>query len=525
MRKQPLLQALIIVAMLAAFAAPSSAADVNGCPFVQPFFGRTECEPISSVPAANSYSSKIESGLFWSAWHWFEACGNDENSPQCNYVATFKNIKGESFFSDFFSNVGEIKYRYCKVMWDTSSCDSTWTRAFGPFSTSGSNAAARINAVPIQAKSDKPVIEVWIGRPWIGGDDIEAKLLSEYLPYGLTVYDSGAKSLYNVKSCNINDLSFKDAGNICLNSLTGGPLGGTGGGFVSPTCQAILGKTGLGLDIRNSQRLEFDDWVNYVSTFVFAPADINNKVITWKGQQVYLQAVSGGVNIYSLEKLNVKSGACYTVPTKTIANDGSITCIPGQQTANAICVQEGDRTFFKPLTAGECSTNAECASKLSNEYVCINSKCVLGNTACFTDLQCPGGGSFTTDTAFSTPTVSKWACRSSVCTKIESKGVQCTLPATGCASGSFCDPATFTCVGQTGPTQPPLRQFDFGRFFGNLIGALLISGVVILILFALGFFVPGAGAVTGMLRNKFVLLAAWVVLALAIVALTGGFSG
>lgn len=468
----------------------------QSCQLVQPYFGRTACEAISSG-AENKYTkigtffgiggsgSKSWTPIEWSfikQWAITEACGDDENTKECAYYFQALKPDGDTSASSY-SGVSSLNYRVCNDP-DLASC-TNWIQKVIII-----QANERLDLIQIpRGKYINVYVNVQAGQDRAKTNPV---LISKYDAYGLTTYDSGAKTLTGVKSCNINDIPNINA-KICKNKLTAPPLyGGATAQFIQDkTCSAFETDTGLHKSLVESQRLEYEDWVNYVSYFQPAIEDLNNKIINWKGQQVYIQPSGQGVAIYKIEQLSVKSGACYRIPTSLIANDGSIQCIPGQETANAICVQEGDRTYFKPRQVGECSSNSDCTSKLGSGYICQQNVCQLA-PQCYSDLQCPASGSFLTDTTSASPQVVRYSCIQNQCKIVEKKQVQCTPLSTGCESGSVCDPRTYICIKQTGGITPPQKNeiINIQGFLLNFIGGAIIMIVLIASIKILGIFVP-----------------------------------
>lgn len=482
---------VIFLFAISVFATSSYAQEtVNSCPFVQPFFGRTECQIIkdpSTVIVNKNQWDNIRNDLFGAEWRLFDICGDKENSPECQPTFLAHLVPGSSTDSGLYN----LKYRIC-TDFDENKCNP-WIDAPGSGTAQGITPNLPYS-FPIQLQKNQ-IIQVSVSsRFGVNPSSVNFDYISKFKAYGLVVYDNGAKSLYNVTSCNVQAIQTKDYGNICVSSLSTGFLG-TGGDVCAKT-------------LKQSTVLDYNDFVNYVSTYVYAPTDINNKVITYKGQQVYLQAVSGGINAYKIEKLETKSN-CYSVPTSKINTGGDIQCVPGQTTANAICVQDGDRTYFKVQSTGACSNNNDCTA-LGSGYSCVNSRCVISDLTCFSDIQCPGQGSFTPDTS-QVKTVDKWACQSNVCKVIATKKVEC-ASSSDCGTG-ICDLSSFTCKTQEGGATPAPKQngLDLLAILGNLFGAFILSVIIVVVLFALSFFVPPLRILSPIFSNmKFVVVAIFI---------------
>jgi len=510
-----------------------SSTAVDNCQFIQPFFGRIECEVINPS-ASNSYTRSTDvhwvkrSGTLWNAYTIFDKCGNDENTRGCTY--SFRAIPQVGSVVDVGMN--RLLFRRCKSA-SESTCDA-WIEKLRFLQP---NEKVQLSGIKDFKSDVNEWIQVWVDvNAFTNPDNVYPELISDFEAYGLNAYDSGAKSFLIVRSCNINDMPAQKSA-ACMNSLTAaasqvmGTFDTSGKTQIeNAACQATLGKTDLGNDIRATQRLLFDDHYNYVSSYVPIPKDLNRKIITLNnGQNVFLQASGIGINSYKIEKIIVQSGTCYSVPTSIIPNNGQFACVPGMITANAECVFENDRTFFKPLILGECTNNEECINKLGQRYICANAgtkdaKCQFVSQCIFGDIQCPGGGAFITDTSKpSVRQVSRWACESGRCLIKETMQVQCTPPANGCSSG-VCDPETYTCVEQVGPDPGKFTEItDFLAIAENFIGAFIISLIIVgLITIAGSFFIPQLSIINPLAGNIVPFFAVTLVIAILLFAGFGG---
>mgnify|MGYP000545349267 CR=1 FL=1 len=329
----------------------------------------------------------------------------------------------------------------------------------------------------------------------IGGSSFD--LHEEFIPYGLNVYDSGGKFRYSTKNCNLKD--FIDWSKVCKEGECGKAM--------------------------YSTQLQFDDWVNYLSSWVYAPLDKNNKIVNYEGKEAYCQVNS----IYELEKFVTQDGTCYVYPAKKIA---SVDCCPGMEMANAVC---GDDFKWHPIIVGECNVDSDCPSG----YKCINHECVKPKE-CFSDLECPGQGNFIPDYSTIESDIVRWACVQGECKVVERKQVECTPPNIGCQAGYICDIATYKCVKQEGPMgycgdgycDAKLENHDncpqdcagslldqLARNLKIFLASLIVSGIIIL---ALAYLLPLAFpplALFGFLRNKRMMLISWIALAVLLTLL------
>lgn len=379
---------------------------VDGCQFIEPDFARIECEPLSSTPIQNEYQMSSRGDWGWAGYTTFDKCGDDENSNRCSWY----------FSANGNPSLTSLGYRFCSVAWDESTCGN-WIWLVP-------NPTEYVGQGEYQLSTNQPIgkiIQVWTDCGILGigcNRDNTPKLLNKYIPYGLNVYDSGQKIRYNVQSCDLGDLSWTERNDVCTKSD-------------GAACAKI----------KDSDRLGFDDWVNYLSSWTYAPIDLSNKVVTYNGQQAYCQINK----VYSIGEFETASN-CYSFP-KTLL--GSVDCCPGMETANSRC----DENFqWQPIVIGECQSNSDCVSKYGDDYYCnIDTHQCVRTPDCISDLQCPGQGIWTPDYSSSTPRAMRFTCQSGSCVS-DFKDVDCIPPNTGCEEGYVCDPNKgFICVRQEGP--------------------------------------------------------------------------
>lgn len=500
---------LAIAMMLFFLTDPVHAIPAENCEFVQPFFGRTACEVInpsaenvyikgSECPAFTScpVSWIKHTGTGWAAYQIFDRCGNDENAKACTY--SFQALK-----KDDGDNTGlnKVQFRRCASA-SADSCDP-WILKTIFVQVNEKLQLSGINDFKSSGDS-KPWINVWVNVDTLqNADTVNPYLISDFQAYGLNVYNSGGKSFASTVSCNINTVPSQKSA-ACRNVLTAAvsgvissvdPQGNTQ--IENAACQATLGKSALGNDIRATQVVPFDDHFNWVSSFVVAPRELQPAIVTLRsGQQVFLVSSGGGAIAYDIDQVTTEGGTCYSTPTKVRTDlSGQFACIPGQISANSICVFENDRTFFKVLKLGDCSTNEECQSRLGSNYICskagtADAQCTITGQSCFADLQCPGGGGFITDTSTLDNRVTRWECVSGTCQNVETLDVECTPPANGCSTG-VCNPVTFVCETQEGtPGGAGLETItDFQTTVTNAIFAVILAMILVGIFIGIGKFV------------------------------------
>ena len=452
-----------IANLVASFFRPAST--VDGCKFVIPQFGRIECEPISHTPIANVKEVWLEAGkgvVFM--------CGDDENTPgPCKYYVELLEICdafGCHKPGDWLQPCGKIRYNI----------DSTYDVDNELCFWDGKKYLVQTNLGQY----------IWIGNPSLAGK-MKVKIYEESIRYGLNVYDSGGKWRYKSDSCSLK--SIIDWGKVCKSG-----------------CEKNM----------DSVTLQFDDWVNYLSNWVYAPIDINSKIVTYNGEKVYCQVNA----LYRLKKFTTADGNCYIYPAEKIKN---VECCPGMESANARC---GDDFKWHPIITEECKSDADCAPG----YQCINGECVKV-VQCFSDLQCPGQGNWIPDYSTTEIDIVRWGCKDGQCVILERKKTECTPPNIGCPPGYVCDVQTYKCIKQVGPVgwcgdgicDPSKENPDncpadckksilerIGDFLKIFLIALVISGIVVILLaYVLPVVFPPL-ALFGFLRNTRTMLIAWI---------------
>ena len=527
----------LLIVLLAVSFSYAYGAEVNNCQFVQPTYGRIACEPIQSVNVENLYrkadsifelgildearSTKWQkvSGTGWSAWQIFEACGDDENTKVCESYA-FQ--CGPQRNDATKCGLNGVKYRICDGP-TADKCPASWINIPGGDFFGEQSFAKREFAV---GTAKGKYINVWANVNFlVNADDTNPLLYSRYIAFGLNSYERGAKYRINVRSCNLNVRTdslgdFFQSKNVMQTCPTN-----VASTDINNVCAETIVDSKSGLNLRDSQTLAYDDWINYLMSFDPAIVDLNNAFfVKTDGTTIYLLSGAGGIpRIFEIQKITTQSGACYSIPAKEIANDGSIKCIPGQESANNRCVKDGDKAYWAAIQTTECTSDSGC----QQGYTCQQNKCVI-KAQCFSDLQCPGSGAFITDTTQSTPSIVSYKCENSLCVVKERKQVACTPPATNCASGTFCDPAKYVCVTQIGGVPaPPPPGFDFLNALGNFVGAFIIAVIILFVIWILGK-IPSPlaivfGPIASFLNFKMFIIAA-IVLTILMFFLFGGLS-
>lgn len=348
---------------------------IDGCPFVKPLFGRIECEPISSqtqhIQASWAWGQDV--GLDQSKRY---SCGDDENSPKCDFTVI---CDGTDATFNYQTNQNPQCYIGSATWCSLEVLDNTETtflsnQPVGTFVQPGS--CTRI-----------------FGTIKIGGS-----AYTRFQPYGLNVYDSGAKFRYNTQSCSLSSFGFGDAGNVITNA---------GDTNTKP---------------KYSDFLPYDDWVNYLSDWVYAPIDISSKIVTYNGQQSYCLVNA----IYEIGQFST-ANSCYRLPMDKVAD---VECCPGMQSAGRVCTDQFTWSDISEPCAVTCPTGSV--------------------------LECQGQGNWIPD--YTTPNydIIRYGCvtsgASKCCEIAERKDVECQPPDIGCPPGYICNPNSgYTCEPQVGP--------------------------------------------------------------------------
>jgi len=383
---------------------------VDGCDFIMPFFGRIECEPVSHVQQETYDVMYKREGVGWAGWTAFGKCGDNENSPKCDFKFTVN--------SKF---TGVAKYRFC-----TSATESACASWYDLTGIQDFYSGQEYNVINDAVSG--VIVQVWLECGLFGADcPTGGRIATKYIPYGLNVYDSGMKVRYNTLSCDLGDLSWEDRYNVC----TASDFGVTSEG--RQVCDRI----------RESDRLVFDEWVNYLTSWVYVPMDMQNKIVTYSGQQAYCQINQ----VYSIGSFDT-DGGCYKYPANLL---GYVDCCPGMTTAGSLC---GDDFQWHPIEIGECSSNTDCTSSYGSDYYCdMATHTCLRNVDCFSDLTCPyAGQSFCAKGTDGLYYVDTFGCVDGSCDKKTHERVDCCPPYEGCADGKICNPNNgYICEAQEGP--------------------------------------------------------------------------
>lgn len=159
--------------------------------------------------------------------------------------------------------------------------------------------------------------------------------------------------------------------------------------------------------------LSFYGISNYFDKLVTGPVSANT--YTYNGQTVY---GSGAGTLYSIGKVTLSDGTCYSVPQSVVAN---VACLPGAISGGQQCGTDF-AWHILPTSTGSTSVAPSCVS----------------------DLQCPGGGNYLVD--YSDPlrkTAVKYSCQTGQCI-LQPKVVSSCADTSACPTGAVCslDPST-----------------------------------------------------------------------------------
>ena len=383
------------------------AAMVDGCTLLKPEFGRIECEPLQHNPTYNEVFGKP--GLTM-------RCGDNEDTPSCDYYITYRKT---SILAPFRCS---IEYVTSTGVRNTVNVDD------GDYAFAATIPAG--GYIKITAKC-------------FGSGEKSAGIKEQYIPYGLNIYDSGLKLRYKTKGCNI--VSIPEYQKVCTSGDCGVALAG------------------------GANRINWDDWVNYLSDWDTYTFSESKKIVDYNGGQVFCQA---GLGLYELGEFTTVDG-CYKFPDKLIRY---VDCCPGMKTTSMVCQD------FKWVPISQAEPES---------------------TECMSSMDCPGQGTFVPDYSTADTDIVKYACKNGQCVVAERKTVECQPPAIGCGPGYVCDVKTYRCVKQEGLLEYCGNGYC-NRAMGetadncptdcagmpNIVGYFILFVVLFIIFFILVFVVP-----------------------------------
>ncbi len=334
--------------------------NINGktCSFLKPQFGRIECQPLQY---SEKEVKKLDFHKYLGDTDVVITFGDVENSPEGYF--TVKCINSKYFYYQTDAQFAEGK---CPIN-SNKNC----------IAVGASNIKIRFNDNKFKPGEKLRIIGCKSYSPlWKSGT-----LYSNYIPYGLVVYDSGMKKIYNTKNCDIRTLSGTTQRQLCTKSD-------------SNACKKTIG---------SQSTLGYDQTVNYLGDWIPVSFDESKKIVDYNGQKAFCQINT----IYSLGEFETKGG-CYYYPKEVI---DTVQCCPGMQSAGLTC---GNDFKWHP-----------------QESIVIQ---------CKSDIECTGQGTFVPDYSKEGNYVSKWKCINNKCVKVQSNKVDCLPPDLGCPSGQVCNP-------------------------------------------------------------------------------------
>ena len=323
--------------------------------FLRPQFGRIECQPIQN---SHKEVKKLDFHKYLGDTDVIITFGDVENAPEGYFSVNCVNSK-------YFDYQTDARFANGKCPLNSKQKCTAVVSA---------NMKVRFNSNTFRPGEKLRIIGCHSYFAYKSGT-----LYSNYIPYGLVVYDSGMKKIYNTKNCRLTSLSSETKRSICKKG------DGT-------ACEKSASQT----------TLNYDDFVNYLSDWTPVPMDVSKKVVDYQGQKAYCQIDK----LYSIGSFETASG-CYYYPKEAIA---SVACCPGMVSANGVCGD--DFSWHK-----------------SSEV----------KVQCKSDLECMGQGQYIPDYSKTGQYVSKWSCINGQCRIINSKKVKCLPPDIGCPSGQLCN--------------------------------------------------------------------------------------
>ena len=331
---------------------------INGktCDFLRPQFGRIECQPLQF---SEKEVKKLDFHNYLGDTDVVITFGDVENAPEGYFTVKCINSKYFDYQTDAAFAEGK-----CPINSDKK-CTAIVS----------ANLKTRFNDNKFKPGEKLRIIGCHSYISWKSGT-----LYSNYIPYGLVVYDSGMKKLYNTKNCDLKSLSSATERSLCTKSD-------------GSACEKTV----------STNTLNYDDFVNYLSDWTPVPLDVSRKVVDYNGKKVYCQVDT----LYDLGYFETQSG-CHYYPKDVI---GTVDCCPGMQSANGIC---GDDFKWHKQE----DVQIECKS----------------------DLECMGQGQYVPDYSKDGTYISKWKCVNNKCKIVSTKEVKCIPPDIGCPAGQVCNP-------------------------------------------------------------------------------------
>jgi len=125
-------------------------------------------------------------------------------------------------------------------------------------------------------------------------------------------------------------------------------------------------------------QLKTGQWVPYVSEWHLLP-DYRNTII-YNGVKAY---VNNQKQVYSVERIDTKSGQCYYAPKQAI---GTVECFTNYECPSGkVC----DQTTYTCTEQPQCQNDVDCSEKGSNLIVtCTNQGCTFKESYCSINKKC-----------------------------------------------------------------------------------------------------------------------------------------
>lgn len=332
-----------------------------------PLGGRIECEQID--PVATTVTEFQEEGTII-------ICGDNENTKKCGEVEVSCS-KDDLIIAVRFDPKYRPQFKDICPIGGIDLCKLDF-----PEDTGLKNNFVRTEITSME-QGEK--IEILCAGHLFGiqtGNYYSGRVRENYIAYGLNQYEQDRKIRLATESCNIIDLDQATKDSICKQSSKN-----------NLNNQEVCEESGT---FQTTGTIPFDDWTNYISKWVYAPAEMN--LVTYKGKESYCSLGQ----IYDIGIIQLSKG-CYKYPSNKVAD---VDCCPSESTHHMYCTD--------------------------------NFEWVEGGKPCYSDIDCQSEPSCNPNTF----TVSEERCvdndessKRGFCTKIDEKPVSCCPPSYGCTSG------------------------------------------------------------------------------------------
>jgi hypothetical protein len=399
MKFNPLILGLLLVLIAGGLYLTQNPA-AAGCSFARPWFGSYNCQKVDNPTTETVLMGTIKSMFTGTTQHsdYIDAKYTGMSNPQfpvpsCN-LGGISELKLESKYPQDTQWQGEPDYWCWKngVPMLISSCQSIFSQQMLLDPQKEYRVEATCTFITIGGLDTQPAINKF---------DYSWKLQYNQEQYYRYVDSSGGVPIDNTEGCKFNDLVESYYGPNTADQ----PASSTWSKIMaaSPILQKIFGgfspaatQTAIPLDSYAGQAYLFVyDWV--------VRPDLT--VGTYQGQNVYCYSDGTTNTLYKVESVNTQSGACYSIPTSSVATVGCCddTICLLKQGVNYGCDNQGAAATYtcKLQMQTGCTSDFDCGSgqttcikDTDNKFYSVaSSKCVSGQcqTPAKTAVKCCQG--------------------------------------------------------------------------------------------------------------------------------------